>query len=39
MISFEDFQNIDLRIGKIIEAERVEGSGKLKELPPGSKVS
>jgi len=29
MINFEDFIKIDLRIGKIIEAERVEGSSKI----------
>lgn len=28
-INFEDFIKIDLRIGKIIEAERVEGSNKI----------
>lgn len=32
MISFEDFKKIDLRIAKIIEAERVEGSEKLIRL-------
>ncbi len=32
MISFEDFQKIDLRVAKIIEAERVEGSEKLLKL-------
>ena len=29
MINFEDFVKIDLRIGKIIEAEKVEGSSKI----------
>ena len=29
MINFEDFIKIDLRIGKIIEAEKVEGSSKI----------
>jgi len=32
MISFEDFQKIDLRVAKIIEAENVEGSEKLLKL-------
>ncbi len=32
MISFEDFQKIDLRVAKIIEAKRVEGSEKLLKL-------
>lgn len=32
MIKFEDFQKIDLRIGKIIEAEKVKGSSKLLKL-------
>jgi tRNA-binding protein len=31
-ISFEEFQRIDLRIAKIISAERVEGSNKLIKL-------
>ena len=32
MIKFEDFQKLDLRVGKIVEAERVEGSEKLIKL-------
>jgi len=32
MISFEDFQKIDLRVGKIIRAEKIEGSEKLLKL-------
>lgn len=32
MIKFEDFQKIDLRVGKIIEAERVKNSEKLLKL-------
>lgn len=32
MINFEDFQKIDLRIGKILKAERVENSEKLLRL-------
>ena len=32
MISFEEFQKIDLRIGKIVEVEKVEGSNKLLKL-------
>jgi len=32
MISFEDFQKIDLRVAKIIEAEKIEGSEKLLKL-------
>jgi len=32
MITFEDFQKIDLRVGKIITAEKVEGSEKLLKL-------
>jgi methionine--tRNA ligase beta chain len=32
MISFEDFQKIDLRVAKIIKAERIEGSEKLLKL-------
>jgi methionine--tRNA ligase beta chain len=31
-IRFEDFQKIDLRIGKVLEAEKVEGSEKLLKL-------
>jgi methionine--tRNA ligase beta chain len=32
IIRFEDFQKIDLRIGKILEVEKVEGSEKLLKL-------
>jgi methionine--tRNA ligase beta chain len=32
IINFEDFQKIDLRIGKILKAERIEGSEKLLKL-------
>jgi len=32
MITFEDFKKIELRVGKIIEAEKVEGSEKLVKL-------
>lgn len=32
MISFDEFQKIDLRIGKVIEAEDVENSKKLLKL-------
>jgi len=31
-ISFEDFKKIDIRIGKIISAERIENSNKLLKL-------
>jgi len=31
-ISFDDFKKLDIRIGKIISAERVEGSDKLLKL-------
>ncbi len=31
-INFEEFQKIDLRVGKIIEAERIEGTDKLLKL-------
>lgn len=31
-ISFEDFKKIDIRIGKILSAEKVEGSDKLLKL-------
>ena len=31
-ISFEDFKKLDIRIGKIISADRVEGSDKLLKL-------
>ncbi|MDP3727017.1 MAG: methionine--tRNA ligase subunit beta [bacterium] len=32
MISFDEFKKLDLRIGKILKAERVEGSDKLLRL-------
>lgn len=32
MINFEDFQKLDLRVAKIIETEKVEGSDKLLKL-------
>lgn len=32
MVNFEEFQKIDLRIGKIIEAEKIENSDKLLKL-------
>jgi len=32
MISFNEFQKIDLRVGKIVEAEKVEGTDKLLKL-------
>ena len=32
MINYETFQNIELRIAKVLEAERVEGSDKLLKL-------
>ena len=44
MISFEEFQKIDLRVAKIIKAEKIEGSEKLfllvpeKDVPPGAGV-
>lgn len=31
-ISFKDFQKLDLRIGEIVEAERIEGSRNLLKL-------
>ncbi len=31
-ISFEDFKKVDLRVGKMLSAERVEGSEKLLKL-------
>lgn len=31
-ISFDDFKKIDIRIGKILSAEKVEGSDKLMKL-------
>jgi len=32
MINYETFQNVELRIAKVLEAERVEGSDKLLKL-------
>lgn len=32
MITIDDFKKVDLRVGKILEAERVEGSDKLIKL-------
>lgn len=32
MITFEDFKKLDIRIGKILEAERIEGTNKLIKL-------
>lgn len=32
MISFDEFQKIDLRIGRIVDADRVEGTDKLLKL-------
>jgi len=31
-ISFEEFQKIDMRVGEVVEAERIEGSDKLLKL-------
>ncbi|TSC82597.1 MAG: methionyl-tRNA synthetase [Parcubacteria group bacterium Gr01-1014_20] len=32
MASFEDFSKLDLRVGKVLEAEKIEGSEKLLKL-------
>lgn len=32
MINFEDFQKVELKVAKVLEAERVEGSDKLLKL-------
>jgi methionine--tRNA ligase beta chain len=32
IINFEEFEKVDLRVGKILEAERIEGSDKLLKL-------
>ena len=29
MITFDDFKRLDIRIGRVISAERVEGTDKL----------
>lgn len=31
-ISFKDFQKLDMRVGKVVEAERIEGSRHLLKL-------
>ncbi len=32
MITFDDFKKLEIRIGKVLSAERVEGTGKLIKL-------
>ena len=32
MISIEDFKKVDIRIGKVLSAERIEGSDKLLKI-------
>lgn len=32
MVTFEDFKKLDIRIGKVLSAERVEGTDKLVRL-------
>ena len=32
IISFDEFKKIDLRVGKVLEAEKVQGSEKLLKL-------
>jgi methionine--tRNA ligase beta chain len=32
IVNFEDFQKIDLRIGKVLKAEKIKGSEKLLKL-------
>lgn len=32
MLSFDDFKKLDLRVGKVVAAERIEGSEKLLRL-------
>ena len=32
MISYDDFKKLDIKIGKIVEAEKIEGSEKLVKL-------
>lgn len=32
MLSFDDFKKLDLRIGKIVKAEKIEGTDKLLRL-------
>ena len=31
-MTFDEFKNVDLRLGKVVSAERVEGSEKLLKL-------
>jgi methionine--tRNA ligase beta chain len=38
-ISFDDFKKLDIRIGKILSAEKVEGSDKLMKLEVNFGVS
>ena len=38
-ISFEDFKKIEIKVGKIISAERIEGSDKLLKLEVDSGLS
>ncbi|OGZ27700.1 MAG: methionine--tRNA ligase subunit beta [Candidatus Nealsonbacteria bacterium RIFOXYB1_FULL_40_15] len=35
MINFEDFKKIDIRVGEILNAEKIEGSDKLLKLQVG----
>ena len=32
MISFDEFQRLDLRIGKVLDADRIEGTDKLLQV-------
>ncbi|MEK9134791.1 MAG: methionine--tRNA ligase subunit beta [Patescibacteria group bacterium] len=32
MVTFEEFQKLDIRIGKVLSAEKIEGSNKLIKL-------
>ncbi len=36
MITFDEFKKIDLRVARVLEAERVEGSDKLLKLKVGA---